>query len=164
MECHGCGKKGHFTAMCHSRQAVRSVDSSKDDQTFVGVVQKPKSDNAWNINLEVKGKPMNFKIDTGADVSVIPYSLFKSITANMLNPAKKILSGPSKKTLPVKGQFTANLRHQNKEVLEEVFVVRRLRYPLLGRPAIEFLGLISRLSTVQTKTDFGNSFQSYLKA
>ena len=89
---------------------------------------------------------MNFKIDTGADVSVIPYSLFKSIPATMLNPAKKILSGPSQKTLPVKGQFTANRRHQNKEVLEEVFVVWRLRHPLLGCPAIESLGLISRLS------------------
>ena len=50
VEYHGCDKKGHFKAMCHSCQALRTVESSKDNQTFLGVVQQPKNDNPWNIN------------------------------------------------------------------------------------------------------------------
>ena len=54
---------------------------------------------------------MKFKIDTGAGVSVIPHEVFKSIPGAHLKPAKKILSGPGNKVLPVKGQFVATLRH-----------------------------------------------------
>ena len=58
----------------------------------------------------------------------------------------------------MKVQFTESLRHRDKEVSEEVFIVRRLRHPLLGRPAVESLGLVSRLKCVQTKTDFAKKF------
>ena len=55
------------------------------------------------------------------------------------------------KVLPVKGQFVATLQHGNKQVTEDVFVVRRLSRALLGRPAIESLDLVSRVNAVQSK-------------
>ena len=157
-ECLKCGRKGHFKAMCRSRTAVRTVESTKDDNAFMGTVHEHRNANPWSITLSMNGKPMEFRIDTGADVSVIPLSVFKSIPCAMLRPTRKTLSGPSSKTLPVKGQFTATLRHQDREVTEEVFVVRRLRHALLGRPAIESLGLLCRLDNVQTETDWVKQF------
>ena len=68
-----------------------------------------------------------------------------------LDPAKKVLSGPSHKILPVKGQFIATLKSQAKEVTENMFVVRRLRHALLGRPVIESLNLVKRINAMQTK-------------
>ena len=107
----------------------------------------------------MNGEPIKFKIDTGADVTVIPHDAFKSIPGATLNPTSDILSGPNQKILPCsEGTVHGSLRHRDKEVSEEVFIVRRLRHPLLGRPAVESLGLVSRLKCVQTKTDFAKKF------
>ena len=156
--CHKCGRKGHFQSMCRTRGAVRSVTSASEKEAFMGAVQDSEHTDPWMITLSVNGKPVEFKIDTGADVSVIPHSVFKNLPTTNLKPAQKVLSGPSHKLLPVKGQFVATLKNHDKEVEEEVFVVRRLRRALLGRPAIESLGLIRRLNAVQTKTDLVRDF------
>ena len=108
----------------------------------MGAVHDTKHTNSWVITLSVNGKPVEFRIDTGADVSV---------PDTTLDPAKEVLSGPSHKILPVKGQFIATLKSQDKEVTENMFVVRRLRHALLGRPAIESLNLVKRINAVQTK-------------
>ena len=68
-----------------------------------------------------------------------------------LTPAKKILSGPGHKVLPVKGQFVATLQCRDKQVTENVFVAKRLSHALLERPAIESLDLVSRVNSVQSK-------------
>ncbi len=87
----------------------------------MGAVQDSESTEPWDVTLRVNGKPLTFKIDTGADVSVIPHEVFKSIPGASLKPAKKILSGPSHKVLPVKGQFAATLQCGDKQVTEDVF-------------------------------------------
>ena len=156
--CHKCGKKGHFMVMCRTRGAVRTVESTKDDEAFMGMVQQSKGSSPWSITLSVNGKPVEFKIDTGADVTVIPKSVFKKIPDVTLKSPTKTLSGTSCRTLQVKGQFTANLNYQDKEATEEVYVVKSLNRSLLGRPAIEALGLVQRVNAVQTKTDLVKQF------
>lgn len=37
--CHGCGKKGHFRVMCRTHKAVGTVESTKDDEAFMGMIQ-----------------------------------------------------------------------------------------------------------------------------
>ena len=144
--------------MCRSANSVNEVQ--QDEQAFMGSVQDSESTmiNPWAVTLLVNGKPLEFKIDTGADVTVIPKSVFDSVPGAQLRPAKKILSGPSNKILPVKGQFEATLKCGDREVKEDVFVVRRLRKALLGRPAIESLGLLCRVNTVRSEKDLRRQF------
>ena len=54
-----------------------------------------------------------FKIDTGADVSVIPEAVFKQLQGVTLNPPDRRLIGPGQNPLEVFGQFIAKLTHQN---------------------------------------------------
>ena len=75
-----------------------------------------------------------------------------------LKPATKVLSGASSKTLKVKGQFTATLKYQGKEATEEVYAVKKLNRSLLGRPAIEALGLVQRVNAVQTQLDIEKQY------
>ena len=70
----------------------------------------------------------------------------------------KTPSGPSHKVLPVKGQFKATLKYGDREVTEDIYVVRRLRRALLGRPAIESLGLLCRVNAVQSKSELKQRF------
>ncbi len=147
--------------MCRSKTTVSEVEQEEQD-AFMGSVQEPER-NPWTVTLLVNGKPLEFKIDTGADVTVLPKDAFDSIPGTQLTPVKKTLSGPSHQILPVKGQFTATLTKGDKEVKEDIFVVRRLRKALLGRPAIESLGLLCRVNAVQSMSDLREQFPDLLK-
>ena len=97
-QCYKYGKRGHFQIMCRSKVSRNvSVVESADQDAFIGAVQDSEHENPWIITLAVNGKPLKFKIDTGADVSVIPHKLFKNIPGASLTPVKKILSGPGYK-------------------------------------------------------------------
>ena len=137
--------------MCQSADSVSFVHTEERDETeaFLGAVWDTERHNPWITTLLVYGKPVEFKIDTGADVTVMPKRVFDSLPGDTLKPAKKILCGPSRRTLPVKGQFVATLKSKERETKEEVFVVKKL---LLGCPAIEALGLVKRVEPIQAGT------------
>ena len=106
-------------------------------------------DNIWNAPISINGSPVNFKLDTSADVSVISDTTYKILAEKTpLKPAKKSLTGPSSQPLYVRGQFTGTLRHGCCTSSEDIFVVNNLQMSLLGRPAIESLRLVSRVHSV----------------
>ena len=162
--CHKCAKKGHFQSVCKSSKKVAAVQAADDDGEFLGTVTaqvqtftgKVGTD-PWMVELLLNGSPVQFKIDTGADVSVIPESTFKRLSGITLQQASRSLSGPSQQPLQVCGQFTAILSQGATAVEEEIYVVQGLETALVGRPAIEAMGLISRVNMVE-------GCQEYVKA
>ena len=92
--------------------------------------------------------PTEFDIDTGAEVSVISEKQHKVIGSPSLSPASRRLRGPSNYSLPVTGCFTGILKRGSQEVHQEIFVVKNLRCQLLGRPAIDALGLAVRVGAI----------------
>ena len=103
----------------------------------------------WSVTLSVNGKPMPFEIDTGAEVSVISQKAHQDIGSPTLRPPEKTLRDPSNHRLVVKGQFTAKLKTEKKEVEQELYVVQDLHRHLLGRPAIKALDLAIRIAAVR---------------
>ena len=65
-----------------------------------------------------------------------------------LTQSSRVLRGPGQHQLPARGQFMGTLQHKTKRVHEVIFVVEGLDEPLLGRPAIESLNLVTRIDTV----------------
>ena len=61
------------------------------------------------ITLTQINKPAEFKLDTGAAVTVISEEVFKTLPKLELTKPCKILSGISRQKLNVLGQFTATL-------------------------------------------------------
>ena len=82
---------------------------------------------------------------------MISAALSSSIIEGIPQPAKKTLLGlgPDQNILPVAGQFTANLKSGTNTCNQTVYVVPDLHIPLLGRPAIEALGLVKRVGSVE---------------
>ncbi|KAL5517029.1 hypothetical protein EMCRGX_G002494 [Ephydatia muelleri] len=104
---------------------------------------------SWLVSLQLNGQPVTFKLDTGADVTVIPMGVLRrQREKTKLYPAQKRLHGPNNQELPVRGCLKATLAYRNATVVEEVYVVPGLHTPLLGRPAIESLGLITRVASI----------------
>ena len=66
-------------------------------------------------------------------------------------PAKKQLSGPSQETLNVQSQFTAQLQRTETKTTstQEIYMVKGLAKPLLGRPAISALHFILLVGSIQ---------------
>ena len=153
--CRKCTKKGHFQAMCRSGKTVGAVQADSSD-VFLGAVKDHQSEgntgsSPWNLTLSVNGKPVRFRIDTGADVTVIPEPTLKEFKEVRLQPSNKSLRGPGQCPLDVCGQFKGTLRHGAYQAEEQIFVVRGLQKALLGRPAIEALGLVLRVNAVNDK-------------
>ena len=120
-----------------------------DPVTFLGTVDtRDTASNSWRLSLLLNGTPTEFDIDTGAEVSLISEERHQKIGSPSLSVPGKTLRGPSNYSLPVTGRFTGVLKHGQLEVQQEIFVVQNLRQHLLGRPAIEVLGLAVRVGAI----------------
>ena len=86
--CHNCFKKGHFKSVCKSRNAVDNI-SDEEEFIFLDIVSleiaavndgtKP-----WTIGIQLNGDPIEFKIDTVADVTVIPATAYRESRDDLL--------------------------------------------------------------------------------
>ncbi|CAM1296134.1 Uncharacterised protein r2_g539 [Pycnogonum litorale] len=142
-KCKKCLKTGHYGKVCRSTsKGDGKVHELEEDleNVFLGDVDV-KNNVAWTKTVKVDKLtvPVRFKLDTGADVSIIPSRLCKSIR---LDRADKRLVGPGNTRIPVLGYFTAKLTVNNVSHDENLYVVDQTK-ALLGRVACVKLGLIT---------------------
>ena len=147
-----CSKKGHYQSVCRSKE-VNTIEldcSTLDsDNNFLGAVETNTADKpTWSVTVSINSIDVNFKIDTGADVTVIPKSVFKKLNGVELQPCCRSLSGPCQHNLEVCGKFTGVMQYNKIVVEQEVFVIRELHRALIGLPAIEALELVHRVSSI----------------
>lgn len=65
--------------MCLATKTVNEVQENSDDESlFLGTVAVAGQD-PWTVNLLLSNKKVQFKIDTGADVTVIPDYVFNAV-------------------------------------------------------------------------------------
>ena len=62
--------------MCHIGRTVGTINNDSEDDIFLGTVNASadtvsSTGSPWAVDLTLKGHPVQFKIDTGADVTVI---------------------------------------------------------------------------------------------
>ena len=136
-ECNKCKKIGHYAVQCRTRE-VRHIED--EDMPTLGSVLEINSVNSWNTEILVNQKKMEFRIDTGADVSVIPDRCFKD--TKVLKKTDKKLYGPGGAKLEIVGVFTASLEKNNSHTEQDLYVIKGLKKPLLGKPAIEALKVV----------------------
>jgi len=80
----------------------------------------------------------SFKIDTGADVTIIPESIYNSLhPSTTLIKSSKTLFGPADTALPTHGYFMGKITQGEKATDQEISVVTGARQALLSCPAIE---------------------------
>ncbi|XP_042072880.1 uncharacterized protein K02A2.6-like [Haplochromis burtoni] len=153
-KCHLCGKKGHYQRVCRQSKTVQSIEEEEEQGFFLGSVSS--DGQAWTAIIQVKDAKITFKLDTGADVTVIADSDLSKIFANehrpVLQQPEKPLLGPGKTPLDVAGFTKLQLNYGAKQTTEKVYVVRNLSTPLLGLPAITALGLLVRVDAVSMDT------------
>ncbi|UYV72188.1 K02A2.6-like [Cordylochernes scorpioides] len=125
--CNKCRKKGHFTKVCHTK-TIQEVSSSQDN-AFIGIVGKQENtEDKWCKMIKLKDQPIKFKIDTGAEVSVMLVGIYLQYFGYLkTEKADKNLFAVSKK-IEVNGMFQAFLGIKKAEVQREHLhrLVRRI--------------------------------------
>ena len=143
-QCNKCRKIGHYARCCRSQMGTRSNESYRDshshhggsshrgrktqsrgrqvhevsegpDSQFLGFVTCKSCDDAdWYVDLDVNGNTLNFKLDTGADVTVISRSTFMSMSNRpRLRRSSITLKSPGG-DLQNEGQFLARTSYIGK--------------------------------------------------
>ena len=146
--CRKCRKRGHYQRVCRSQASVEVIEDRSEP--FLGTVgsHEETPDDNWVATVWLNDSQIKFQIDTGAEVTVIPGGVFEKLSGANLHPSQRTLRGASQIALPVIGKFTGKLTLGDRTTLQEVYVVDKLHKPLLGRPAIEALGLLARVRSV----------------
>ena len=91
------------------KTCIETVSTGEEsDQLFLGAVDSSGNCKVWKIILFLNDVLIQFKTDTGAEVSVIPEALSQPFLS-ILKPSTRNLKGPSKQELQVCGKFTCSM-------------------------------------------------------
>ena len=152
-----CRKKGHWKMVCRSKKVNEVLTDDDMEELFLGeVIDAVEANqlNSWKADIAINDKIIKFKIDSGADVSVLPYDVYNKLkkqTELELEPTNKVLLGPCNYKLNCIGKFKAKLSTNHKSVHNEVFVVKGLQRPLLRRQVSQSLNLINKIDAINKK-------------
>ena len=157
--CRKCNKKGHYATCCFSKTAAASAhEVEAEDPAFLGALINS-SDNSWTSILRIAGKRIQFKLDTGAEVTAISETTYHKLDKIPLQKSSRSLQGPAGQSLTVLGQFTRRVSYAKRSSNEVIFVVCGLKNNLLGLPAIQNLRLVKKVdSTTSTTTAIRERF------
>ena len=101
----------------------------------------------WYTNADVNGHSLKFKIDTGASVTAIPSDILDTASIVATKARLRSAGGQLMKTL---GTVQAEITINGKIITDTVYVIEHLTQPLLGKPAIEKLGLVQFADSIET--------------
>ena len=153
--CHGCNKLGHLQRVCLSsrrpgqrpvhRPAQQGEVQENDGDLFLGEKTSLKEEPPWLVSLDIYGTKVAFKVDTGADVTVVSEETFQSLQQRpKLSPVQKKLEGVGGQ-IKVVGMFECSTMIKGKEFVLPIYVVNG-KSNLLSRSAVVTMGFITKNS------------------
>ena len=163
-KCAVCGRLNHFARVCRSnmrRQHLQEVTEEQGDvqeeessNFFLGNINNFSDD--WTVSININSHyNVKFKVDTGADVSVISYETYAALNPKpKLCSSSKILTTPAGK-LEYIGVINCLLAYRNLSVEGEIFVMkhRSASNNLLSRKVAHYLKIVQFLGELNIKID-----------
>ena len=155
--CKSCGKVGHWGNVCHSKgkqRTLREINLPAVDN----ITSKP-----WQVNIKLNNLNIAWKLDSGADVSVIGDNTYHKLRPKPeLIQEQQQLMGAGGMQLTTLGKFQISMQHRGVQAQADVYVRPGQQKALLGRPEIENLSLISWIhetSKQKPEEEFDSMFE-----
>ena len=101
--------------------------------------------------MEIRGRTVHFKLDTGAEVTAISQESFQRLGQLSLKKSMKVVYGPAKQKLDVIGQFEEVISYGRNSSKQTIFVIRGLKVTLLGFPSITAPKILKQVDAVKTE-------------
>lgn len=162
-KCRRCNKIGHFEAACQTRMLKEVVtmpsSTTNTDEMFFQVTEnvsdimdQPDSENKWLVDLPVNGSTVKFKIDTGADISVISQAAFMRLPQRprLVTATKGPITSPGGEVKSI-GKFLATSEYKGEKYRFWITVIKGpYSHNLLGRSVATKMGLVMRVDGMDT--------------
>lgn len=170
VKCYRCDRVGHFAKMCRLRyvsealEDCQEVDCEQEDydeselylsDLHLGTVDDGIDCEPWYEMVRVNNVGIRFKLDSGADASVISFKTFKEagFHTDILKNDKTVLREISKAKLPVIGYFEPILSHKDCKTKQKLYVLDVSCNNLLGLKVCKNLQLIGRIHEISQTID-----------
>ena len=101
-------------------------DDSNYDTKFLDMFTQNNPE-TWRVKLKLFGQMLEFKIDTGAEVTAISAMAFRTLTGLKLEIPKRSLYGPARIPLRMIGQVEGELSYKGKTAKQKVYMLNGLR-------------------------------------
>ena len=173
--CHHCGKRNHFQKLCRSKSSVnnsvheinndgasnvyngRESTCTSEKEFFIDTVNANSSihvspDRAFvQLHIGPQKTPVNFKIDTGSSVNILPQSIYKSLNIkHPLEAPSHNLTSYTGNMLPVIGMIKLASYHKSKVIQTMFYVVEGNAPPLISLQSSVDLGLVQLTYAVES--------------
>ncbi|XP_050510413.1 uncharacterized protein LOC126887113 [Diabrotica virgifera virgifera] len=159
--CNKCGILNHFSKSCRVKNVknVEHEDGDSSSEIFVDNVNLSNNvvacnssrGSIWEEFLEIEGRKIKTKLDTGADVNIIPLKIFKYVNKQFrVRPTEYILKAFEGTVAKPIGIVNLNCKFKNKEIFEDFVIVEGANQVLIGGQACLHLNLIKRINIVST--------------
>ena len=136
-QCNNCKKMGHFAKVCKSKTVSRVKEATSSDNNT-----EPRSEidhilpvngvnrvDFYKATLLVQGQPIEFIIDTGSPVTIVP----PIITSTEIKKTTKIFMDVNKNPIKFKGEAMVEMKtEKSKETLPILITENKNTQPLLG--------------------------------
>ena len=135
-KCNNCKKSGHFAKVCRSR----TVNLIQEEDTGSNTESWPEIDKIQSVNginrvdfykaiLLVDGQRIEFIIDTGSPVTIIP----PIITPKQIKATSKCFVDVSKNPIEFKGEAIVEVKTEKTKVMLPILITEKKNtQPLLG--------------------------------
>ncbi len=156
-DCWEYGGKNHFAKCCFSKKKVQLVEKQRDteddeEKAFcVDAIEEAQtaSKDEWIAHLDVNGTDIPLKLDTGAQVNILPITDFKRLKNKPKVRDKKInLRTYDDTHIPTKGMCRVSLTRKDRKVNALFVLVEGNRQAILGLKTCEQLGLKKRINVI----------------
>ena len=123
VDCRKCNKHGHFEKVCHSTVQAECAVDTPIDAMYLDTFNSSRFSDTWSAEVRVNDKPIEFRIDTGADATCLLVDVFEQLLSAPLSPTDKALCGPNRTRVNVISSFTAVLECLDKKFTQIVYVL-----------------------------------------
>ncbi len=128
-DCRNCGGKINFTKCCYSKKKVQLLEKRSDSEdeaapVFMDSIKDGQTASAdeWIAQMDVNGTDVSLKLDTGAQVNLLPMKDFQRLRKKPKVCDKKVnLKTYDNKTIPTTGVCRVNPSCNGKK--KDVFFV-----------------------------------------
>lgn len=147
-KCMACSKMNHFAKVCGS---IHYIEES--DEQVIYSINKSQD---WSADLKINNNMVTFKLDTGADVNVLPLYLLPKlgISESDLIKTNTKLNGYSGAKISVVGKINLRVFFKTKLYVLEFKIADVKSVPILGRFACTELDVVRRVLSLQETINY----------
>uniref|UniRef100_A0A8C4RHI8 Gypsy retrotransposon integrase-like protein 1 n=1 Tax=Erpetoichthys calabaricus TaxID=27687 RepID=A0A8C4RHI8_ERPCA len=166
--CKKCGKNNHFARCCKSQvkpSQVHTVEETEVEEFYIDALTEVNGRRKeWILPVQVNNAIISFKLDTGAQVNIMPENEYRKLQPRpSLQETEIKITGYSGMQIPVTGQCVACVKYKNKKYSLVFVVVPKRVQAILGLSACEKMNLIERVLTIniEDNTEYEALLQKY---